>query len=210
VDKDTLWTYVEAERHSLADLLETLTPEQWEQPSLCSQWRVRDVAGHLAMTPAGDPSTGEMVRGLVRNRGDLWAMGRDVAVAWSARPPEEIVAVLRSQAASRRRPAVTTDANVLLDVVVHGQDIAVPLGLERPVPSAAGLASFDRIWRMGWPFWARRRLRGVTLVATDADLRVGDGPEVRGSLAALLLLVSGRTAAARELLDGPGVARLAA
>lgn len=210
MDKDAQWAWVESERRSLADLLESLTPAQWEHPSLCPQWRVRDVAGHLAMTPAGDPSTGEMVRGLVRNRGDLWGMGRDVAVAWSARPPAEIVAVLRSMAASRRRPAVTTDANVLLDVIVHGQDIAVPLGLERPVPLEPGLASFDRIWRMGWPFWARRRLRGVTLVATDADLRVGDGPEVRGSLAALLLLVSGRRAAAVELLDGPGVTRLAA
>lgn len=203
-----MWAAVASERRSLADLLDALTPAQWDTPSLCSEWRVRDVAGHLAMTPVGDPSVGEMIRGLARNRGDIWGMGRDVAVAWSARPTAEIVAVMRETATSRRRPAVTTDANVLLDVIVHGQDIAVPLGLHRPVPVEAGAASFDRIWRMGWPFWARRRLRGVSLVAADADVRVGDGPEVRGSLAALLLLVSGRTEAAVGLVEGPGVAQL--
>ena len=36
-----------AERTDLADLLETLTPEQWEAPSLCKGWRVRDVVAHV-------------------------------------------------------------------------------------------------------------------------------------------------------------------
>jgi hypothetical protein len=107
-------------------------------------------------------------------------------------------------------PVVTNAQNILLDVLVHGQDIAVPLGLDHPVPSAAGLAAFHRIWSMGWPFHARRRLAGVTLVATDADLAVGDGPEVHGHLADLLLLTTGRTAAARARLSGPGLEQLAA
>ena len=36
-----------AERTDLADLLETVTPEQWEAPSLCEGWRVRDVVAHV-------------------------------------------------------------------------------------------------------------------------------------------------------------------
>ncbi len=35
------------ERRDLADLLETLTPDQWVQPSLCSGWAVRDVVAHV-------------------------------------------------------------------------------------------------------------------------------------------------------------------
>jgi hypothetical protein len=46
---------------------------------------------------------------------------------------------------------------------------------------------------MGWPFWAKRKLRGVRLVATDSDWSAGDGPDVRGSTDALLLLMTGRT-----------------
>lgn len=36
-----------AERTDLADLLETLTAGQWEAPSLCEDWRVRDVVAHV-------------------------------------------------------------------------------------------------------------------------------------------------------------------
>jgi uncharacterized protein (TIGR03083 family) len=211
MDIETQWSYVEAERRSLAAVLADLSPEQWETPSLCSEWRVRDVAAHVAMTPAGAPTTGQIVTGLVRARGHLWAFGRDIAIGWGeARTTDDIVAVLDREAGSRRKPVVTTAENILLDVLVHGQDITVPLGLDRPVPARAGLSAFSRIWTMGWPFHARKRLAGLTLVADDADLVVGEGPEVRGPLAALLLLATGRTAAARERVDGPGVPLLPA
>ncbi|UNB52876.1 maleylpyruvate isomerase N-terminal domain-containing protein [Mycolicibacterium sp. YH-1] len=36
-----------AERTDLADLLGSLTPVQWEAPSLCERWRVRDVVAHV-------------------------------------------------------------------------------------------------------------------------------------------------------------------
>src|SRR5690242_14314958 len=48
---DTYWAAVTRLRLRLADLLETLSPEDWEHPSLCTGWRVRDVAGHLALVP---------------------------------------------------------------------------------------------------------------------------------------------------------------
>ena len=209
MDVEDQWTHIARERRSLAGQLADLSPDQWEEQSLCTEWRVRDVAAHVAMTPAGAPSTWQMVSGLLRARGDLWGFGRDVAVAWGAdRSTDEIVETLDREAASRRMPVVTNTPNILLDVLVHGQDIAVALGLERSVPVDAGLAAFERAWSMGWPFHARKRLAGVTLIATDADLAVGDGPVARGSLATLLLLVTGRTAAARQRLDGPGVALL--
>ena len=211
MDVDTLWAHIAAERRSLAALLAGLTPGQWEAPSLCTEWRVSDVAAHVAMAPAGAPSTREIIVGLVRARGDLWGFGRDVAIAWgSRRSTVEIVDVLEQEAASRLLPPVTNARNMVVDVVVHGQDIAVPLGLDRPVPTDAGMEAFDRVWSMGWPFRARKRFAGLTLVATDADLTVGDGPVVQGPLAALLLLTTGRTAAARQRLTGPGLALLPA
>lgn len=210
MDNESQWVHIEAERRSLAALLSDLATEQWESPSLCERWRVRDVAAHVAMTPAGAPTTWQILSGVARARGDLWRFGCDVAVAWGdARSTGEIVTVLEQQAGSRSMPVVTNAQNLLLDVLVHGQDIAVPLGLDRPIPTAAGMAAFHRIWSMGWPFHARRRLAGVTLVATDTELTVGAGPEVRGRLADLLLLTTGRTVAARARLTGPGVGLLA-
>ena len=42
-----LWDHVEAERRDIAALLESLSPQEWVEPSLCEGWRVRDVAAHL-------------------------------------------------------------------------------------------------------------------------------------------------------------------
>ena len=42
-----VWTDVHQERQALLELLETLTPEQWDTPSLCAEWQVRDVVGHM-------------------------------------------------------------------------------------------------------------------------------------------------------------------
>jgi hypothetical protein len=50
---------------------------------------------------------------------------------------------------------------------------------------------------------------GVRLTATDADVSIGDGPDVTGPALSLLLAVSGRRVALDDL-DGPGVPALAA
>jgi hypothetical protein len=44
----------------------------------------------------------------------------------------------------------------------------------------------------------------VRLTAADADVSIGDGPEVTGTALSLLLVVSGRRVAL-DSLDGPGV-----
>jgi hypothetical protein len=103
---------------------------------------------------------------------------------------------------------VSNHRNVLFDVLVHGQDIAIPLGLRLPMPTDAAAESATRVWSMGWPFWAERRLRGLRFVATDLDWSVGSGRYVTGPIGAVLLLFTGRTATAAPLLSGPGAARL--
>jgi hypothetical protein len=50
----------------------------------------------------------------------------------------------------------------------------------------------------------KSRVAGVTLHATDTDLRLGSGPEAAGSVLSLLLVASGRGAVLDEL-SGPGV-----
>ena len=204
MDSDELWTTIDAQRTSLADLLAGLTPEEWERPSWCAGWRVRDVAAHLALAQA---SLAVALPAFLRARGSFDRMVHDTAVAHAAAPPEDLVAAIRAMVGSRRRAPVVTEVEPLLDVLVHGQDIARPLGLERPVPARAAATAATRAWRMGWPFWARRRLRGTTLVATDSDWRVGSGLPVCGTTGDLLLLVTGRRQVLPQL-SGPGAALL--
>jgi hypothetical protein len=47
--------------------------------------------------------------------------------------------------------------------------------------------------------------RSYRLIATDTEWAVGDGPEIRGPILAILLLLTGRTAGCNELA-GPGAA----
>ena len=50
LDRDERWAEIVAARRALAATLADLAPDEWEHASLCSEWRVRDVAAHVAMT----------------------------------------------------------------------------------------------------------------------------------------------------------------
>ena len=200
MDRDQLWTTIDEERASLADLLSELSPAEWERPSLCAGWRVRDVAAHLTLAHAGAAFA---VPALVRARGSFDRMVHDTAVTAAAAPTDQLVAAIRGMVGSRRHAVGTTRVEPLIDVLVHGQDVAVPVGRPRPVPPAAAAVAATRVWSMGWPFWARRRLRGVRLVATDTDWHAGAGPDLCGTAGDLLLLMTGRRHVLARL-SGPG------
>ncbi|GIF40679.1 maleylpyruvate isomerase family mycothiol-dependent enzyme [Actinoplanes xinjiangensis] len=205
MNRDESWTVIAEQRGAVADLLADLTDAEWDIPSLCAGWRVRDVAAHLALAPQ-PPGPFTMAAEAIRAGGRFHRLNHDIAVRHASRPGADLVTELRQHAGSRRLPAVTNYRNTLFDVLVHAQDIAVPL--ERPLvmPIRAAAAGATRVWTMGWPFWARRRLRAVRLVATDTDWSAGAGAEVRGPIAALLLLMTGRRAAL-PALSGPGAAQ---
>ncbi|MEU1282402.1 maleylpyruvate isomerase family mycothiol-dependent enzyme [Streptomyces sp. NPDC005805] len=208
MDTDQIWRVIDAERASLADLLDGLTPEEWELPSPCEGWRVRDVAAHLTLAPR--VGTGRALLEFARARGSFDRMVRDTALREAARPTAEIVAELRGIVGSRRLAPSTTITEPLLDVLVHGQDIALALGRRRAVPAEPARIAADRVWSRSWPFRARRRLNGLRLTATDADWRRGEGEAVSGPMGALLLVLTGRTGSALPALSGPGVPLLAA
>ena len=48
---EAYWSAVTQMRLTVATLLDGLAPDEWDQPSLCPDWRVRDVAGHLSLVP---------------------------------------------------------------------------------------------------------------------------------------------------------------
>ena len=207
MDPERSWQIIEQQRLAIADLLDGLSAEQWESPSLCAGWRVRDVAAHVSLVGLPPAPADLFVQGL-RVRGNFHRLNTAMSVRRAARPTGQLVADLREHAGSRKVPAVSNHRNVLFDVLVHGQDIAVPLGLDLPMPADAAGKGATRVWTMGWPFWAKRRLRGLRLTATDLDWAVGSGPDVTAPIQALLLLLTGRTTTAAPFLSGPGAALL--
>ena len=105
MDSDTVWRHIDSERAWMADFLESLPAEDWQRPSLCAGWTVRDVGAHLtfAQTPVRDLLWPALRAGF---RYD--ALVRDTALS-SPLTHEEIVAKLRSFHGSRRRVAFITD-----------------------------------------------------------------------------------------------------
>lgn len=208
MDEDAVWAAVDTERLALAELLETLSSHEWSVPSLCDGWQVRDVAAHLALAHMGPA---QALRALARAGGSVDRMVRDTACRHAAAPPEQLVGEVRAMAGSRRLAPGITALEALTDVLVHGQDIAVPLGRPRSMPLDAAATAATRVWTCRWPvssaFHARSRLSGLRLVATDVDWSGGEGARVEGPVEALLLLMTGR-AVALDRLSGPGVGRL--
>ena len=50
MDDTQIWAYIDEQRADLADFLDTLSAEQWETPSLCPGWTVREVAAHITQS----------------------------------------------------------------------------------------------------------------------------------------------------------------
>jgi uncharacterized protein (TIGR03083 family) len=193
------------EREEFAALLEELTAEQWESPTLCERWRVRDVVAHVI-------SYDELTRvGLVQRflKGRLMvdrinAIGVADYLDWT---PEELKALMREHAEPRGLTAGFGGMIALTDGMIHQQDIRRALGIPRAIQperlrAALDFARYAPLIRGAW------RARGVRLVATDLDWSHGKGPDVRGSGEALLMAMAARRHALSDL-TGPGKAKLA-
>ena len=185
--------------------LHGLDDADWERPSLCEGWRVRDVVGHI----------------LYGNELKLWTLpfrlarygfssdrsGKAYSIARAeGRSPAELVAAF-----DRRDPWAGTcrvfpPRLTLLDRLVHHQDIRRALGHQREVPPERVVAVLDATPKLGSVFGARERTKGLRFEATDVDWRWGDGPVVRGAGEALVMSMLGRRhpLGAGEL-DGDGV-----
>ncbi|MEU7633814.1 maleylpyruvate isomerase family mycothiol-dependent enzyme [Nocardia sp. NPDC049220] len=202
---DELWRAVAAERASLVDLVEMVAEADWNHNSLCEDWRVRDVVAHIVLST--NPSMALFLGNVIRALGNVDRAIRDTAIRYADRTTtSQLLAELRDSIGVRSTPIGTTAADRLMDLLVHGQDIAVPLGIAREMPVDAARSALERVWTTG-TFRSRTKLAGYHLVATDATWDVGAGPAVEGPVASLLLLVTGRRAG-RDRLTGAGIERL--
>jgi uncharacterized protein (TIGR03083 family) len=181
---------VTAERSEQADLLATLRPDQWDAPTLCAGWRVREVVAHTTMpfrTSAGRTLV-ELVRagGRFNRMADRCAR-RDAARMTSA----QLLATLRDNVAHPWKPPGGGTLAALSHDVIHGLDITVGLGLGRRIPPDRIAMVLAGLTPRNIAFFGTD-LTGVALQATDLDWRHGTGTPVRGLAQDLLLVICGR------------------
>jgi uncharacterized protein (TIGR03083 family) len=201
-----IWDAVRDETLDLAERLANLDGEQWNSPSLCAQWRIRDVLAHVTAGAEGAFGVGTIVVGMLRHG---FNYNRWVAADGQARgqqDPAVVLQALRNAAANRQAPPGGRPVRGLTHILVHGQDICRPLGIARDLPEAHLVPVADFVKDDVHIFGAKKRIAGLKLTATDMDWSHGNGPEVTGPAEALVMMMAGRLVALNDLSgDGKDV-----
>ena len=213
MNDDELWAAIDAQRLRTVTVLEDLTPVEWDHASLCDGWRVRDVAAHLTLQQM---TLRDGLKALLRHPGGMNHLIHAAAVREANRhSAEELIADIGRMVGSRRHNFGLTARETLIDIVVHGQDIAVPLGRRLEVPPESAATAATQMWSYQFSRRGRRLARvnrplpyqSYRLIATDTEWVVGRGPEIHGPVLAILLLITGRTTGYTDLA-GPGAVAL--
>jgi uncharacterized protein (TIGR03083 family) len=191
-----VWNAVHQERRALLELLETLTVEEWDTPSLCTEWRVRDVVGHMVTETT--MTIPKVAWGLARS-----GMRINRYIATSARrrgetPLTDLLEDFRSIVVSRSHLPGLSSFSMLADIVIHQMDIRQPLGHLRIIPNSRMVPVVEDLWTNRF-FPGPTLFKGMRAVATDAEWSAGSGLEVTGPIAALVLTLAGRFVALEEL-----------
>lgn len=200
---------VRAQRDELGNLLETVTDAEWEHASLCAGWPVRDVAVHCVQSHVATPLrlAGEMIAAGFRlaARNERWIRQR------RQRGRAELLAEYRASADRLGVPTAELPY-ALVEVVVHGYDIAWPLGRSIDVPPERLVIVAETCRTTGLFLGGKQRCAGLALRASDTVWSAGTGPEVTGPevtgpLASIIMAITGRSAALANL-SGDGLDRL--
>jgi uncharacterized protein (TIGR03083 family) len=189
-DDAELQPAVAAEFQALAGLLDSATDAQWNTPSLCAGWRVREVIAHMTM--AARYSDEEFMAELRRCEFDFGRLSNEIAARDAGLPASELVAGLRSEVMQHWTPPGGGWHGALNHVVIHGLDVTVPLGVPRRPPDATIRVVLDDLTGDGVHEHFGTSIRERRLQATDLEWSYGSGPALRGPAGDLALALCGR------------------
>jgi uncharacterized protein (TIGR03083 family) len=199
-----LWVLAHTERAALADDLADLSAEQWRHGTLCGEWNVEEVVAHL--TAAASLNQWQWGRSMFRARFRVDVHNQRRMQEQRGDTPRETLDRFRAIIDSTTAPSGHTPA-YLGEVVVHAQDIRLPLGLSRTPATDALTPVADFFANRNFTVRSRSTVTGLRLQADDGPFATGTGPLVTGSTLALVMSMAGRTPYVDQL-DGPGVGTL--
>jgi uncharacterized protein (TIGR03083 family) len=199
-----VWIDVHQERQALLQLLETLTLEEWDAPSLCAEWRVRDVVGHMVSETR--MTVAQAAWGLITSGFRINRYIAEDARRRGAAPATKILEDFRGMVLARTHLPGLSSLSMLEDIVIHQMDICRPLEQHRSIPNGRMILVAGDLWTNRF-FPGPKLFQGIRAIATDADWSAGDGLDVTGPIEALVLTLAGRFAAL-DLLKGEGTTTL--
>jgi uncharacterized protein (TIGR03083 family) len=196
-----LQTAVAEEYMVLADVLASVDESDWDKPSMCAGWRVREVVAHMTM-PARYDEQAFMLELQARNF-DFGRLSNEIAALDAQLARAELVANLRSEVLHHWAPPGGGYHGALNHVVIHGLDATVPLGVQRrPVDETMRIV-LDDLTEDGANVHFCTDFTGRRLETTDLDWAYGDGEDLRGAAGDLALLLCGRSIPPERLEGKP-------
>ena len=195
----------DAENADFSAYLRTLDRDDWERPSLCDGWRVRDVVGHILY--GNELRLWTLPARLARFGFSSDRSGRHYSIARAeGRSVDDLLRDFDARDPWAGTCRVFPPRLVLLDRLVHHQDIRRALGHDRDIPPDRLRRVLEVAPSFGSVLGGKRRARGLRFRATDLDVAVGEqgAPEVAGPAEALTMALLGRPAALSDL-EGAGL-----
>lgn len=186
------WSTAGKARNDFADMIDSLSPEQLDQQSLCSDWTARGVLAHV--TSFVETNAVSFFVSMAKAGFDFDKTSIIMANKQLARPVEEVVATLRSKATKSAPLPMFPESMTVADVVIHSQDIRRPLGLDSTPDEDLVRKTLDFLTteKMATTLVERRPIEGVQLVANDMQWTFGDGAEINGPAEAILMALANR------------------
>ncbi|MBX7455421.1 maleylpyruvate isomerase family mycothiol-dependent enzyme [Mycolicibacterium sp. 3033] len=161
------------ERRSFAELLAGLDDEQWNAPSLCAGWRVRDVAIHIVGYL--DRSRAGFFLEMARHRGRVDRLNAADLAHLSTWFREEVVAALQAHADPRGVGAGFGGRIALTECMIHHQDVRQSLELPRTIDAGPLRAALD-FARIAPLIRGAVRTRGLRMAGRPDSLSQLSGP----------------------------------
>jgi hypothetical protein len=177
--KSEFWSTIHSERRALASDLAGISEDQWDTPSCCDQWTVRDVVAHVT--------------------------AKDNAVEKGSSTADTLTRFETVQDAEKHPPG--PPQTMLGETLIHAEDIRRALGIQHSYPTEAAVAVADFYKGSNLILGAKKRISGLNLRATDTEWSHGSGPEAAGPILSLVLAMTGRKTALDDL-SGDGVEEL--
>jgi hypothetical protein len=192
VPEETVWPLIKTAREDIYLYLSTLTDEQWNTASLCDGWRVRDVLAHLILEYHYNPHNywWQFIKSGFR----LNVFMQQTAIELGNTGPTQLLGRFHAMIDEQHKPKSVPVLNVLVDLLVHEQDIRIPLGQPRDMPLELLELIFENWELTDFNIGERltkiaSRAKGMQLTATDINITKGTGMTVEGRAQDAILLL---------------------
>lgn len=133
-------------------LVHEVTEQQWDDPTPCAEWTVRDLVNHLVGEHLWAPHLlGGATIDEIGDRFDGDVTGNDPVAAWEEAGRASYAAFHRKgglsgevHASTRKMPAEEYAWQMTLDLAVHGWDLAHGLGVRSRMRDELADAAYER------------------------------------------------------------------